>query len=185
MRSNRRSRGDKPRQERPILFHFDSPRANYAATTDVRREFTASDCAAEVNARLYTYWSELPKDGRFPPRSAFDPIDVPYALGNIAVFEIHRDPARFRYRLVCTRLVERDGYDLTGRWVDELRDPDYAATIEGRIRLIRDDPGPLLVRTEWVSVHSHRLYDYEALWLPFAPDKRRPYDSLMCCQIHL
>lgn len=72
--------------------------------------------------RLYRYWEE--KRGRrpFPARSDIDPLDFPYALGRVSMIDVLHDPLRFRYRLVSTQLTEHLGYEMTGKFVEEIPD---------------------------------------------------------------
>jgi hypothetical protein len=87
--------------------------------------------------RLLQHWYDLKGDRPLPRRTDFDPTDVAYCLGNVALVEIE-PPFRPRYRLVGTRLADLLGEDPTGRYVDEMYSPSirndalaaYRRTIE-------------------------------------------------------
>jgi len=66
-----------------------------------------------------SYWDGLRPGNGLPGRQHFDPADVPGFLANIWLLEIHREPIRFRFRLVGTRVVDFLGLDPTGHWVDD------------------------------------------------------------------
>ncbi len=71
-------------------------------------------------AAVYRYWrSVCPGDGALPGRQHFDPAAIPALLPCIRLYDVFRDPWRFRYRLVGTELVRQLGRDLTGTWFGE------------------------------------------------------------------
>jgi hypothetical protein len=69
--------------------------------------------------RLVDHWAGLTETG-LPARRHFDPLDVPDLLGNIWILEVVWPGPCFRYRLFGTRVSERLGNDLTGRWLEEV-----------------------------------------------------------------
>ena len=78
-----------------------------------------------ILARLLSYWIERRQGRQFPARRDIDPLDFPYALGNISLIDVFHNPLRFRYRLVGTRITEQIGVEMTGRWLDDVPYPDY------------------------------------------------------------
>jgi len=71
-------------------------------------------------AELFRYWRSLwPADGLLPGRQHVDPLAIPRLLPWLRLYEVHRDPLRFKYRLVGTECVRMLGRDPTGRWFDE------------------------------------------------------------------
>jgi hypothetical protein len=116
--------------------------------------------------RLYNYWLDRKGSRRFPTRREIDPLDVRYALGHIMLVDVLPAPVRFRMRLHGAVLVERAGFDLTGKTFDAIPDPAY------REYVIRRCEG-LVLSGRPLVVHHDRLIDgwpmpYEALWLPFS-----------------
>lgn len=76
--------------------------------------------ADEQVVRMHRYWREIRPAGRLIPRRRdFDPAAVPRLLPAIRLYDVERDPWRFRYRLVGTELVRMLGRDPTGTWYDE------------------------------------------------------------------
>ncbi len=122
--------------------------------------------------RFFQYWREKRGICRYPGRAALDPIEFGYVLGDVVLIEVRPpDPAggarwHFRYRLIGTNVIARDGYDLTGKSLDDLPEPEYREQI----------------RTTWTRVCetgtlAHALRDfvldgrtrrYEAIVLPLA-----------------
>jgi len=71
-------------------------------------------------ANLHRYWLSIhPGPYTLPGRQHFDPIAVPKLLPWIWLADVHRNPLRFKYRLVGTVHGEAGGRDLTGQWLDE------------------------------------------------------------------
>ncbi|HEV2189387.1 MAG TPA: PAS domain-containing protein [Stellaceae bacterium] len=111
-------------------------------------------------------------EGTYPARVALDPLDFRYVLGDVVIIEAHRSPAgsrwpwHFRYRLIGTNVVARDGYDLTNKSLEDLPEPEYRER----------------VRTTWTEVcetgkPAHHVRDlildnrarrYEVVVLPLA-----------------
>lgn len=162
-----------------------APSRSTFSTTDsmLQRDFTVADCREPAIRHLYDYWLRQRGPHRFPARSDLDPIAMKPALGGIMIFEIHPQPTggyRFRYRLKGSAIVARDGFDMTGRYLDELPLVQYRTLLLGRLETLARDPAPTLVHNK--QFYDDRWYDYEAIWLPLASDHVHA-DMLMACQI--
>jgi hypothetical protein len=61
-----------------------------------------------------------------PDRDDLDPAELKPLLPNILISDVEHDPFRIRYRLVGTRAREATGFNIVGRYLDELlpTDPD-------------------------------------------------------------
>lgn len=69
---------------------------------------------------LHRYWCGIRPGGTLMPgRQHLDPGDIPALLPSIRLYDVHRDPWRFRYRLVGTEIVRMLGRDPTGSWFDD------------------------------------------------------------------
>lgn len=67
---------------------------------------------------FHGYWQgKRAKPDAIPLRTAFDPADVRDLLPNMVIMDVERDPLRFRYRLVGTRVVEFNNLEFTGRYL--------------------------------------------------------------------
>ena len=76
--------------------------------------------ALHASARaLYDYWRTIHPAGRLPGRQHFDPSAVVELLPNIVLVEAHREPLRFRYRLLGSRVDSVNGKSLSGQWLDQ------------------------------------------------------------------
>ena len=99
--------------------------------------------------QLYGYWTRQCRGKRMPGRSDLDPVEMSFALGNLVLVDVTRDPPLFRFRLYGSNVVRYFGDDLTGRTTavfdDALRD-----AIEGPYRRTVQEKKPL---------YCERLYD--------------------------
>src|SRR5512147_2411273 len=91
--------------------------------------------------RLYSYWqSQRERRGQgLPQRADIAPDQIRDLLPNIMIVDVERDPLRFRYRLVGTRVVEYNDLEFTGRYLGEIGWPEerelfdsYAEVVETR-----------------------------------------------------
>lgn len=69
-------------------------------------------------AALFKYWRGL-NGGKAPARAQFDPMAIPSLLPPIYLVEFEADPFRVRYRLTGTKADEWNGFNITGRYIDE------------------------------------------------------------------
>ena len=85
--------------------------------------------------KFYGYWAQKRGQRRFPGRLALDPIEFRYVLGDVVLIDARRPGADggslwdFRYRLIGARIAARDGYDMTGKSLDDLPEPEYRERI--------------------------------------------------------
>lgn len=167
------------------MIDIQTGRSTFSTAGDTRWTFTAADCREPAIAQLFEYWLTRKGDHRFPARSDIDPLEMKFALGGITLFDVERPSEanagpRFRYRLIGADIVRRDGFDLTGRYLDQLPLLQYRTLLLGRLRMIMENPAPLLVHNK--QFYDQRWFDYEAIWLPLAADHVN-VDILMACQI--
>ncbi|GAB4182457.1 MAG: hypothetical protein OHK0024_21870 [Thalassobaculales bacterium] len=69
---------------------------------------------------LVERWRRAAEGGRLPTRADFDPIDLRFCLGNLALVEPLPGGRDFRYRVFGSALAAMLGMDLTGRLVSDL-----------------------------------------------------------------
>jgi hypothetical protein len=77
--------------------------------------------------RLYDYWNEKRGERSMPSRADIDPVDMRFILGSVLLADVLRAPLRFYVRLHGTELVRRSGYELSGKMLDELPQPQFRA----------------------------------------------------------
>lgn len=78
-----------------------------------------SEIRSEKVRALLQWWLDKCDDG-IPDRSILDPTDMKALLPNLFLLDVQHEPFRVRYRLIGTRAREATGFDITGRYLDEL-----------------------------------------------------------------
>lgn len=127
--------------------------------TDVQESDLPDDCARQ----LWRWWSAAEQHTVPPRREDFDPVDVPRALPGITIFEVERDPWRFRVRLVGTGIVEETSRDTTGVYLDQLENCELVAA---RARWAAENRRPYFMPAAPVTWTSRKYKHYSALALP-------------------
>jgi len=124
---------------------------------------------SEPLERLLVLWESKRRGGALPSRSDFTVEEFLGFGGRVALIDVEREPLRFRYRLVGTRIVEALGRDSTGRYFDELYAPDYYRHIEAHFSGIIEERAPL--RTTGNMAHIYKPYvAVEGINIPLASD---------------
>jgi hypothetical protein len=76
---------------------------------------SAAQIASPALHELYLYWLDKWQDGRMPTRADIEPLEIPALLPQVYLVDVERNPLRFRFRLVGTRIVAWFGRDTTGQ----------------------------------------------------------------------
>lgn len=134
---------------------------------------------------LHDYWRQIrPPGASMPGRQHFSPEAVPRFLPMIRLYDVCRDPLRFRYRLVGTELVRTSGRDLTGQWFDEAAPAAYAARSLANLVFVASGQGycyrrgfPLFMIGDKDHLTSERIM------LPLASDGQM-VDIILAMTVH-
>ena len=101
---------------------------------------------------LFDYWQRKRGDREMPARGDIDPVEIPPLLPILGLVDVLDGGARFRYRLMGTELVQIDGRDYTGRFLDEvLPEGDYADYVIGLFRETATERRPLYSESDFVG----------------------------------
>lgn len=125
--------------------------------------------ASPLLKRLYADWTVRRRDRSMPARHDFDPLDLKYALGKLLLVDVRHRPLQFRFRLVGTELVDRAGFDLTGKSLDAYPNPEFRAYMRQRYTAVVETGRPLRSVQTGLFIEG-RIRRYEALLLPLASD---------------
>ena len=68
----------------------------------------------------WDYWRKKVGDGDIPDRAAIVPTDIPELLPHVYMVDVVDGGARFRYRLVGSNIVDRVGFNATGKFLSEV-----------------------------------------------------------------
>lgn len=122
-------------------------------------------------AALVAYWQRIHPAEGLPGRQHFDPVDVPALLPHIWLMDVHRNPWRFRVRLVGTAIVAFSGRDSTGRWCDEAFPTFARSEAYTHIVACADRGIPSFCTAKLLVKDDHRLS--QRVHLPLAADGRQ------------
>lgn len=131
----------------------------------------ASLTRASTNAKLidlYKYWSEKRGTRSFPARGDLDPLEFPYALGVVSLVDFVPRSRRYRYRLVSTTLTARLGYDMTGKWADQIPDENIRRYVKDFYDTVIYVRTPIYEKSE--RIFDNKVWQHEALVLPLSDD---------------
>jgi hypothetical protein len=141
--------------------------------TDFRDSIEHSDLRT-----LYDYWNERRRGRRWPSRADINPLDLKFALGNLSLIDVSREPLRFTFRLAGTLLSQRLGMDFTGKSVDEIPDANYRADVSAVYGKMVETGEPTVSLGERVLDGKPRRF--ETLRLPLSEDGKSVTMLLVC-----
>lgn len=82
-----------------------------------------------------------------PDRSDLDPAELKRLLPHLLIAEAEHTPFRVRYRLIGTKVEEVTGFDISGRYLDELLSADADQPWISHYRTVYVDRRPLFGAT--------------------------------------
>lgn len=109
--------------------------------------------------RIHEWWSAH-RHGDLPDRADFDPSAVKDLLPNILLADVEHDPFRIRYRLVGTKVVDATGFNITGRYLDEMMPTEPEAPWQDLYRMAYERRAPVLGTSECTTT-AGGLFSYE------------------------
>ena len=124
-------------------------------------------------AALHTTWLSIAGDDRLPSRAQIGPETLKPWLRNVALVDVERSPMRFRRRLVGTKIVDYQGWDSTGRYLDE-EHIGAIDTAEAADFVTCAEHGRPVHRSESSYDEAGDLVRWERLLLPLAKDGLSP-----------
>lgn len=141
-----------PRPRGEVLFRPSAPEGSLLAILD--------------------YWRQRRGARRWPSRADIDPIDIPELLPGIVLLDAVGTPPRFRKRLIGSAIVEKEGVDSTGQWLDECVNPLVRDEILRQHREAVESPEGCCYTVEFTG-DDGKLYSYQRLLLPLSSDGER------------
>jgi len=127
--------------------------------------------ASPLLVDLLAYWDAKRGQRLMPSRADIDPTDAALRkhIGFIVLVDVIGKPARFRFRLIGSKITEAVGRDSTGRWLDELYSPaDYENMIVA-YRWLVQHRAPMRIVGD--LRHANREWlEMESLDLPLSSD---------------
>lgn len=116
---------------------------------------------------LYDLWAERRAGREFPARRDFELADLKPVMGLLSIFEVHRDPLRFRCRLHGSTAAQRLGFDMTGKFVDEAPKPKWSEGAGGHFKHVVMEGAPSASRYQNI-IYGDWVLNMESLVLPLS-----------------
>jgi hypothetical protein len=118
------------------------------------------DCLSQLVKRLHAWWIAARSSADVPDRADLRPDEMKPLLPFLFIADAEHDPFRIRYRLVGTRATEVTGFDVTGRYLDELlsAEPDQPWMDHYRRAYVTRKP---LLGATTVPTSDGKLFTYE------------------------
>ena len=118
--------------------------------------------------RLYQYWLSRHISDRPPGRAHLDPLDFRYAIGLVSLIDVEQATRRFRFRLVAGAVTEHLGYEMTGRYLDEVPEEGMRAYLDEAYQRVVGRRQALHENGE--RVIDRRIWRHESMLLPCCAD---------------
>src|SRR5688572_8303860 len=93
---------------------------------------------------LHAWWLAHRGAGGIPDRADLDPAALKSLLPNLFIADVEPEPFRIRYRLVGTKAVQVIGFNITGRYLDEMLTIEPGIPWLDYYRIVYDSREPLL-----------------------------------------
>ncbi|WP_374301099.1 PAS domain-containing protein [Ferrovibrio sp.] len=118
--------------------------------------------------RLHAYW-ETKRELRIgPSRSDIDPVDFPYAIGWVSLFDVSEGPDNFIIRVLGGRSERTLDLGPDFRRPQDSDDPEFHAVAMEDLRWVVEHRKPLRVFRDIKT--AKRRYRFEGLVLPLSDD---------------
>lgn len=114
--------------------------------------------------RLQAYWEEKRGGRPYPGRADIDPLELRFIIGHLILVDIEPVPLRFRYRLFGTAIVQRQGFDMTGKYLDQHPWPELADKARQTYIEVIESGQPALIRRR--GLFNDGYVDHQSLILP-------------------
>jgi hypothetical protein len=120
--------------------------------------------------RLYAYWVERRGTKPFPSRDDIDPVDFGFVLGRISLVDVLEAPRRYRFRLVGTAITDHLGYEMTGKYLEDLPEAQMRAYLKRLYDKAVAQRAPLYERDQFDFDGRH--WKSETILLPLSANGR-------------
>jgi hypothetical protein len=121
---------------------------------------------SEIVQAGYAYWLAAKGERILPARGDFDPLlEIPRLVPNMIVFNVHRDPLDFEYRLIGTKVRTHLMHDLTRVRMSRIEFQAPPSVIWSHHVWVVENQQPRFMRPPYVGPHRDFMF-IEAVILP-------------------
>lgn len=114
--------------------------------------------------KLRAYWETKRANRPYPARDDIDPLDLRFILGHLILVDVESAPQRYRYRLFGSEIARRQGFDMTGKYLDQHPWPELAAMAAETYSHVLQTGAPSLIRRQ--GLIDNQYVDHVTLVLP-------------------
>lgn len=125
--------------------------------------------------RFLDYWLKKRGDRRMPTREDVDPTEIQPLLPGICLLDIHYQGEavdRVRFRLAGTEIYEMAGFEVTGRFIDQIMPSERYAEVHRQFSWIVEHKEPVYRRFTWHASPVTGVV-YERILAPLGPPEGR------------
>jgi hypothetical protein len=99
---------------------------------------------------LWYYWQSKLRGRDVLPRADFLPYEIPKMLDIITLIERTPD-GRLRYRVAGSKVVSAYGFEVTGKFLNDILSPDRMKIASAHIGTVLSEARPVFSRTQYLS----------------------------------
>jgi hypothetical protein len=121
--------------------------------------------------QLYDYWDRKRAGRRWPTRSAIDPVEMRFALGNIDLVEITYDPLVFLFRVSGSNIDRDEGFNMQGKTLDDYPLPQHREAVRRTYLKVLEEGAPNY--EELARLDEGQSVRYGRLILPLSDEGSR------------
>jgi hypothetical protein len=114
--------------------------------------------------QLHTYWDSRRAGRPYPARDEIDPLDLRFILGSLILVDVEAEPRRYRYRLFGSDIARRQGFDMTGKYLEQHPWQELATLARQTYGEVVANGQPSLIRRHGLIDDQH--VDHISLILP-------------------
>lgn len=123
--------------------------------------------------KFVEYWRARCRGGRLPARGTINPRDLKPLLPTMFIVDCPtRNDRDWIYRLIGTEIVEREGFDKTGRRVCDYFTGAAWPLLRNEYLLCIDERRPVYRADTACDRLARERFDFERIFLPLASDGR-------------
>ena len=120
---------------------------------------------------VISYWFDMCGSRPMPARRDINPIKIPSALAQIWLCDYLSESGRFRYRLAGEEINDFWGFNLSGKYLDEIVPAERLASVTNKFRMALELPAIVYDRA-CLSLTEEIKRNGERIILPLSDDGR-------------
>jgi len=163
-------------------------RGALVSSLDTRPIYVHGGIANETlpDVRAFMEIWQTARGERFAPSwSELDLIDFPsHIIPLVYVVDVERDPLRFRYRFIGSKVCEFEGTDYTGQYVCDLKPAAVGQAAQSAFERFLDDPEPrfFAMLVDELDHMPHVFSIYGGIRVPLSDDNKEVHQIMGLAQ---